>query len=175
MDAKAVVQVVLKRNHDVFQTMLSDLTPEGLHWAPPGVANPAGALWAHVVISEDMMFNRVIRGEQAPLYETSWLGRTGLSEPREQPGVPWGEWARRLHVDAAQCGEYTRAVFAATESYLEGVDAAEMDRMVTIHIPNRPPMAVAAFLASVLSNHVANHVGEISGLKGLQGLRGYQG
>ncbi len=175
MDAKAVVQVVLKRNHDVFETMLADLTPDALHWTPPGVANPIGALWAHVVISEDMMFNRVIRGEQPPFYETAWAGKTGLSEPREKPGVPWGEWARRLKVDAGQCRTYTRAVFAATEGYLDSADAAEMDRVVTIHLPNRPPMPVAAFLASVLSNHIANHVGEISGLKGLQGLRGYQG
>ena len=175
MDPQTLALAVVKRNHEVFQAILADLTADQLHWTPPGVANPIAALWAHVVVGEDMMFNRVIRGEQSQLHETVWAGKTGLSEPREKPGVPWDQWARRLRLEPGQCREYTSAVFAATESYIQAANAAEMDRVVTTHIPNRPPVSVAQFLVSNLSNHIANHVGEISGLKGLQGLRGYQG
>ena len=80
-----------------------------------------------------------------PLWDSSWKGNMGLSEPRPPRGQPWEDWARRVRIDMPKLREYAKAVFAA----------------------------LVGFFLGVMCTHCANHTGEISTLKGLQGLKGY--
>lgn len=173
MNVKPVIEALVRRNHEVLESTVGDAPPEVLHWVPPGIAHPIAALYAHVVTGEDLMFHRVLLGGQSPLYEGPWASKTGLSENREAPGVPWDQWARRVRMDLPAFRTYARTIQAKLEDYVAAASEDDLARMVTPHIPNRPPVPAAVFIATVMCNHIANHAGEISTLKGLQGLKGY--
>ena len=66
--------------------------------------------------------------------------------------------------------EYGKAVFAATDTYVDGL--SETDLAKEIDFMGRK-MPLVAFFLGVMCTHSANHAGEISTLKGLQGLKGY--
>ena len=59
---------------------MGELSAEQAHWIPPGKLSPIDALFAHVVVGEDMWISRFVR--QVPsLCETTWAAKTGLDEP----------------------------------------------------------------------------------------------
>ena len=69
----------------VLDGTMADVTQAQADYLPPGIANPLGATFAHVVCSEDMVVQGMFR-QVAPLGASSWAGRTGLSEPMPMPG-----------------------------------------------------------------------------------------
>jgi hypothetical protein len=116
--------------HQLLEATMADVTTEQAHWMPPGIANPLGATYAHVVTAEDYiiqgMFKRV-----APLAATEWAGKSGLSEPMPSPGPQWSEypgWTRRVTLDLAALKVYAQAVYAATDAYVSGLTDADMAR-----------------------------------------------
>lgn len=89
----------IKAAHELLEGTIEDVTPEQAHWSPPGKANPLGANYAHVVISEDATMNGLLKGN-VPLFASTWAGKVGLSElpPMPNPNPPgfpdWSEWGR---------------------------------------------------------------------------------
>src|SRR5690349_4437328 len=101
----------------VLDGTMADVTQTQAEFIPPGIANPLGATYAHVVWSEDMVINGMFRQAQ-PLFAGAWATRTGLSEPMPAPSVNWadyGPWTRRVKVDLAQLRQYAQAVAAETD------------------------------------------------------------
>ena len=120
--AVAFIREGAQVGHWYLDGTMADVTAEQAHYAPPGRANPIGATFAHVVCSEDLIVNGMLR-QQAPLLASSHANATGLSEPMPMPGSPdWGEaygaWARRVQVDLSALKAYAEAVYAATDTYL---------------------------------------------------------
>ena len=147
---------------------MADVTPEQAHWAPPGCAHPIAALYAHTVLGEDGMLNRLIR-KGTPLYTSNWAGKTGLSElPPERSA--WSDWARRLRVDLPTLLDYAQAVYATTDAYLASLTPTDLDTEIEMFGQKR---TLGSALGGVLLAHVNSHTGEVSCLKGLQGARGY--
>lgn len=171
MNTQEMALRLLQRNHEVLAGTMQGVTAEVAHWLPGGSAVPLGALYVHAVTTEDEFFHRVVLGGQRPLFAGEWEGRIGISEPEGKPGTDWGDWARRVRVDLTQAQAYGAAVFAATEGWLAAATPADLDREVAMRTGVGMPLAV--FFANVLCNHIANHTGEISTLKGQQGLKGY--
>src|SRR5689334_13405766 len=102
----------------VLDGTMADVTQAQVDYIPPGIANPLGATYAHVVCSEDMVVQGMLR-QAAPLFASSWAGRTGLSEPMPMPGPDWpkyGAWTRRVKVDLAGLRAYARAVADETDN-----------------------------------------------------------
>ena len=99
-----------------------------------------------------------------------WKGNMGLSEPRPPRGEPWEEWSRRVRMDMPKLREYAKAVFAATDTYVDSLSETDMAREIEFFGRKMP---LVAFFLGVMCTHCANHTGEISTLKGLQGLKGY--
>ena len=162
--------------HDILEATMADVTPEQAHWAPPGIANPLGATYAHVVVSEDFVINGMFR-RQAPLNATTWAARTGLSEPMPTPASPaWSEypvWTRQVRVDLEALREYSRAVYAETDQYLASLSDADLEQPLDLSQIGLGPQTVASTLTLLLLNHIGTETGEIACLKGLQGARGY--
>lgn len=71
--------------HQLLEATMADVTTEQAHWMPPGIANPLGATYAHVVSAEDYIIQGMFK-QVAPLAATDWAGRTGLNEPMPSPG-----------------------------------------------------------------------------------------
>jgi hypothetical protein len=139
------------------------------HWVPPGKALPLGALYVHVLTAEDFFIQGLLKGG-VPLWDSSWKGSMGLSEPRPPRGQPWEDWARRVRIDMAKLREYAKAVFAATDAYVDSLSEGDLEKEIQF---NERKIRLVGFFLGVMCTHCANHTGEISTLKGLQGLKGY--
>jgi len=87
--------------HDFLETVTAEITQAQLEWIPPGIANPAAAVLAHAVTDEG--FICALLASKVPLYNGSWAGRTGVSDPRLGMSL---EWARSVKVDLAAIRPY---------------------------------------------------------------------
>ena len=149
---------------------VQDLTRDQVRWQPAGRALPAGAHWAHAVVSEDVTIQGMLRGG-TPLAMGEWSERTGLSELPPQGG-DWSDWARRVDVDGSQLRAYAGAVSAATDAWLASLSADDLRREVDLSALGLGTQPMSFVVNGVLLNVVA-HCGEVSCLKGLQGSQGY--
>ena len=172
METIDLVRSQYKGAHDLLETTMQDVTPDQAHWAPPGIANPLGATYVHILSGEDFLLTTVARGGQ-PLAMGAFAGRAGTSEPPPGPGPGFDEWARRVKVDLGQAREYAQAVYKQTDDWLASLSPADLDQPIDVSGfgMGQQPMHVLA--ASIVLQHINNHLGEISCLKGLQGAKGY--
>jgi hypothetical protein len=121
---------IVRDARQVLDGTMADVTPAQVQFIPPGVANPLGATYAHVVCSEDMIVRGMFR-QVAPLSASIWVGRTGLSEPMPMPGPAWadyGPWTRRVQIDLDQLRIYAQAVATETETWLASLSDADLDQ-----------------------------------------------
>src|SRR3990170_1742812 len=109
MNAPTYLRGDIRRAHKPLEMVLKEGTPEMAAWHPPGLANPIGATYAHAVCGEDIFIQQVLQDGE-PLLESSWKGRTGISEPQLSADF---EWARRVQVDLPAARQYAQAVYAA--------------------------------------------------------------
>ncbi len=168
----------LKSVHVLLEGTMADVTPEVAHWSPPGLALPIGAIYAHVVVSEDGVVNGMFR-EGAPLFASAWAGKTGLSElppdvDPERPGLPdWSAWSRKVKVDLPALRDYARAVYAASDEFLASLRGKDLDRPVDLTAFGLGPSTMIFVINNAILGNAFTHCGEIACLKGVQGKRGY--
>lgn len=168
MDAISLLREQLKEAHDLLESTVGDITEEQLHFAPGGRALPIGAGYAHVIFSEDISVQQLLKGEK-PLYETGVA--TGASEP--MPNFARGEWegyadwTQRARFSLAELRAYAQQVYAATDAYIASLNAQDLDRESPFG------RSIAYFISRAIIAHADNLSGEISAAKGLQGLQGY--
>jgi hypothetical protein len=161
--------------HEYLDGTTTGLTDEQVQAIPPGKANPLGASYAHLVVSEDLIVNVVLKGA-APLMATEFSGRTGLSEPMPMPGPEWaryGQWARTVQIDFPTLKAYGAAVFARTDEYLASLSEDELQRAVDLAALGWSPRSVGWVIGRLVIGHADNLCGECSALKGILGLTGY--
>jgi hypothetical protein len=176
--AAHLLRAQLEGAHFCLERVVDGITTEQAHWSPPGRAMPPGAIVAHVVVFEDLMVNGVLRRDQ-PLILGAWAGRAGLSEAPPLPGAggaglpSWEAWSRRVQLDMAALRAYAQAVYAATDSYLAGLDDEALARELDLSGMGLGTRTLAWTLSRVVLAHADMHAGEIAALKGLIGLQGY--
>ncbi len=169
MDAVSLLRQQLKDAHELLEATLGELTPNQLHYGPPGRALPIGAAYAHVIFSEDIMVQSALKGGK-PLFESGV--ETGASElmPNFLTG-DWGgyaDWTKRARFDLGQLRAYAQQVYAASDAYLASLNEADLDREVPFL-----KSSLAHLVSRAIIGHADNLTGEISAAKGLQGLQGY--
>jgi hypothetical protein len=98
-------------------------------------------------------------------------GKTGLSEL--PPRGDWSAWAKTLQVDLPALRAYQRAVFANTETIIEGLSDDDLNRVVDMTAGGFGQVPMPLFLLMFAGGHANMHAGETSALKGMQGLQGY--
>jgi hypothetical protein len=169
MNAIQVLRANLSDAHWLIEQAVADLSASHLHWVPPGTANTIAATYAHVVGSEDSFINATLLG-RAPLANTAWHGRNGISLPLPQRGSDWFAWSRRVKVDLTAAQSYAAAVYASTDEYLAGLDPEKLDQTPDVALP--AARTLNWLLANFVILHATLHSGEIAVLRGLQGLVG---
>jgi hypothetical protein len=168
----------LKAAHQLLEGTMEGVTAEQAHWAPPGIAVPVGATYAHIVLSEDGTMNGMFKGG-APLFASSWAGKTGVSQMQpmpnpKAPGFPdWSGWGRRVKIDLVQFRPYAKAVYAATDEFLASLADEDLKRPVSLAALGLGESTCGYILMNGVLGNALTHSGEISCLKGLQGKRGY--
>jgi DinB superfamily len=171
----ALVRRIVRDARQVLEGTMADVTQQQVDFIPPGLANPLGATYAHVVCSEDMIVQGMFR-QVAPLGASTWAGRTGLSEPMPMPGPDWadyGPWTRRVNIDLAQLRAFAQAVAEQTDSWLTGLSDADLDQPMDLSGIGLGQHTWASAIALLVGNHLGTETGEIAVLKGIQGARGY--
>lgn len=171
--ATEVLRQQFQEFHEALEAAIADVTNEQAHWTPPGSANPIGATYAHVVLSEDMGIHALLQGKPT-LSSGARAERLGLSSTAPMGGsAGWGDWARAVRVDLDALRRYASAVYSATDAYLAGATDADLTRALDLSALGFGQPAARWVLDMALQN-VAMHCGEIACLKGLQGLQGYR-
>ena len=172
MDAISLLRQQLQDAHGFLEETMKDVTAEQAHWAPPGIANPLAATYAHLLLGEDFIINGMLKGS-GPLAATAWAGKLGLSEPLPPPTEPWDKWGRRVRVDLSALRQYAQAVYKASDEYLASLGNDGLSRPIDLSAFQLGQQTVAWLLSNAVLGHVAGHCGEVSCLKGLQGAKGY--
>ncbi len=150
--------------HGWFLGIVKGLTDEQANYLPSGTAHPIGAIVQHVLFVEDDTINRRLQGGESIWERDGWGERAGLPNLRGADEAAY----RAFRMPAAALDDYRRAVWAASDAYLDTL--TEEDLLREMESAGRAS-SVGAALGIVL-NHTPIHVGEISAIKGIQGLRG---
>jgi hypothetical protein len=171
----ALLRQVVADARQVLEGTMADVTQAQADFAPPGIANPLGATYAHVVWSEDMVVQGMFRQTQ-PLFASTWAGRTGLSEPMPGPGPEWAgyaAWTRRVQIDLIALRQYGQAVAAETDRWLSNLSESDLDSEMDLSGIGLGKHTWSTAIALLIANHLGTETGEIAVLKGIQGARGY--
>lgn len=171
MDSIELLDYSLKNAFGILRDVTGDLTQEQADWQPPGLANPIGATYWHVLSSCDDIVHQWGRGEP-PLYEREgWRERaftTWQLEPEH--GGDWHGWMRAIRVDLPALHEYAQVLASAISDWLATLTPEDLERT------NQTPvgeLALANMLEIFVIWHLSAHCGEIAALKGCQSARGY--
>ena len=174
MTALQILKEALANARETLEGTMADVTQDQLHNSPGGKAFPLGATYAHLVFSEDVIVHGMLQGK-APLSETTFKGKTGANEPMPAMDENWSsnneKWSNSVQIDLAQLREYAKAVYAATDSYVNSLNDADLDKEVDLGSWGKK--TVANLLYAFIIGHANNLAGEISVLKGIQGAKGY--
>jgi len=172
MEPVSILKEQVEGAHGILEQTMADVTPEQAHWSPPGVANPLGATYAHLVSSEDMFVNGMLKGG-APIMASTFVGKSGLSEPPPMGGEDYIAWTRRVKVDLPQLKEYAQAVYSSTSEWLSSLTTADLGKEIDLSGFGLGKQTLAWVLGNIIIWHVDAHCGEVSCLKGLQGAKGF--
>ncbi len=170
MDGVAAIKSAFTGAHNWYLGTVADVGAEQANTVPPGIVHPIGARMAHILHSEDFMFNTLIQGEPTLWERDGWGTKLGGAMLLAQEAAT----SRAYTCDPDALAGYAHAVFANTDAVLGRLTDAELDRelnLVAIGFPQNMPMG--AFLTQLLLGNTYAHTGEISALKGTMSLKGF--
>jgi len=155
--------------HQLLEMVMADVTDAEARWAPPGLANPIGALYAHAVLDLDAMINGMLKGG-APRFATEWADQLGAVPP--QMSLTF-DWARNIQPDLAALRQFGQTALADADAYLNQLTEADLDSLLDLSNVGLGTRSVSWVLNALVASHLNNMAGEISALKGVQGKKGY--
>ncbi len=169
MNAISTLRESIQWGHALLEMVMADVTSDQARWAPPGKANPIGALYAHALLSMDGVVNGMLKGG-APRFATEWAGQVGDQPPQMSLSI---EWARAIQPDLPALRQYGQTVVADADQYLAQLSEADLERAVDLSSVGLGTRSVSWIWNALVAAHLNNMAGEISALKGVQGLLGY--
>ena len=79
MEVNDLLRQQFKECNEWLRATMQGVTPDQAHWKPAGTANPLGASYVHILLTQDIVANEAIKAG-APLYTTTWANKVGVSE-----------------------------------------------------------------------------------------------
>ena len=165
----AVLADAFNRVDQVVRSVISGLSEEVGTYRPDGAANSISWLIWHLTRIQDDHLAGITGAEQIWISQ-GWVDRFSLPFAMEATG--YGQDAQEVgavRVPAELLASYHAAVHEATVRYLDGLDDAELSRVVDRRWD--PPVTVAVRLVSVISDAL-QHAGQAAYLEGLADHRG---
>ena len=167
METKDYIKLELGGLKRGFARALKDLTQQEMMWRPASGCNSMGLILLHVARSEDSFIQARVLGKSQVWVAEKWYEKMNLTAD---------DTGSHLTVDQVNCFpvpelkdilDYYDAVRAKTLEYVKGLQPEDFDKKISM--PPFGDLTIAAIL-SIIINHSAQHIGEISYLRGL--LRG---
>jgi DinB superfamily len=124
MNAIETIRESIQWGHQLLEMVMVDVSDAEARWAPPGLANPIAALYAHALLSLDGIVNGILKGG-APRFATEWAGQLGAVTPQLPLDFDWG---RSLQPDLAALRKFGQTALADAEAYLDQLSDADLDR-----------------------------------------------
>jgi hypothetical protein len=160
----------IHQQHDAWDQAISDLTQDQMHFRPNGQGNHIGFIAWHYVRTEDNLVQFVFQHRQPTVWLTGGYDQSfGLPRTAQGTGMP-PEAAAQMQLPAVQQWmTYQRAVWQATDTWLNAVTEEDLLRIVRIM-----PFGEITVLTAVripIVNHGFLHLGQVGHLRKLQGLK----
>ncbi len=176
MDMKELIQGGLTNEKRGLDRVLNTLTPVELRWQPKPDANSIQIILFHMAHIEDSIVLQRLQGKPQIWESEAWFEK--LKRPQNDHGAHYTlADLTAFHIDVKDLLSYKEAIRAKTAEYINGLQEADFSKKITLAPfgpppPGggaRPPMeiAVGSMLLMMLT-HLAQHVGEISYIRGLQ-------
>ncbi|MSP78735.1 MAG: DinB family protein [Dehalococcoidia bacterium] len=169
MDGLALLKTQATGLRRDWNNILGDMTQEQVDYHPEGLANPISQLVVHSLGYLDTVVNKTAQGK-TPIWDS---GNWGTKINGIAPGRQDLAKARAAKVNLAALKEYTNQVLASVDAYLATAQPSDLDKQIPGAGGNMVPLANQ--LSSAIVTHFADHMGEISAIKGIKGGKGYVG
>lgn len=171
MNSVELLQYSVGNAFGILSQVAADLTQEQADWQPPGIANPIGASYWHVLSSVDYIVHVWCLG-RGPLSDREGWRERVLPVPTPEPehGGDWLAYMRAIRVDLPAVHEYAEAVDRAVQDWLCALAPGDLDRVLDTPVGE---LSLGQLLETFVIWHINAHCGEIAALKGCQGARGY--
>lgn len=175
LTALQLIKDELKTARENFSGTVIDITPESIHKDPGGKALPIGALYAHLLMSEDITTHKFLQGKPT-LFETDFKDKTGASEIMPPMDQDWEhaheKWAKTVQIDLLKLKEYEKAVYEKTNLYIDSLSESDLEKEVDLGAWGKK--TIVYMLSEFIIGHTFSVTGEISAIKGVHGSKGYQ-
>ena len=167
MNTSELLLDALGRVQEVVHDVVTGLDDKTLATRPSDTANSIAWLVWHLTRVQDHHVSELLDGEQLWV-GAGWAGRFGLDADPENHGYGHtAEQVAQVRPDGPEIlVAYLDAVWARTRSFLEGLTAADLDRVVDRRWD--PPVTLGVRLVSVADDSL-QHVGQAAYLRGLLG------
>jgi hypothetical protein len=173
----------MRAMHSLYEQAIESMGSEHVnHFERDGVLPIAFSLF-HIVNMIDVSF--MVMTGVAPIWNDEWQSRVQMTVGDHGKHRTVDEMVHQRIGDYEAFKEYLRAVFARTEAWLDGLDPAELTRVVVTR--PFPPQIASTYSARVAGDdgitlldaaecwiyqHGLRHMGEIELARGLVGLGG---
>jgi hypothetical protein len=164
MDARDLSVDAFGRIRELYVDVADDLDLDVAHRRPDGTGNSIAWLLWHAARVQDDHVAGLSGGEQA--WHDGWADKLGLPFDRRDIGFGHtSEEVDAVRVDRLQdLVDYHEAVHRLTLEYLDGADAAELDRIIDRNWD--PPVTAGVRIVSIIGDCL-QHLGQAAYVKGL--------
>lgn len=169
MDAITLLRTEAEWAHQEFDMTTADVSAEVAHRTPMGNAGSIASSMAHAIVAEDSIVQGMLQGK-APLYASTFQGKTGVSDPQFM-NAP--EWVKAVRIELDQFRTYAAAIAAATDAYIASLSESDLDKAHDLSQMGMGSRPTGWMLAALVTGHLHDLTGEISAIKGSHGLKGY--
>ncbi len=169
MELKEFLKIGLEGTERNLTRITDGLTREEISWRPGYGANSIGLILYHVTRSEDSFIQERLLGKSLVWESGKWYEK--LNMPKDEAGAHY----TAEQVNAFPVPEldgllaYCAAVRNETKAYIESLNPDDLDEKITLPFGEMSK----AFIVSLIVSHAAQHLGEMSYIRGLQ--RGIDG
>jgi uncharacterized damage-inducible protein DinB len=146
--------------------VLNTLTQQELSWKPAAGCNSLGLILFHVARSEDSFVQTRLQGKSQIWESGKWYNKLNMNESETGAQYTLDQVNAFLVPNLKDLEDYYDAVRAKTLDYLNGLTPEAFDKIVKLQFGE----FTVAGIFSLVINHTAQHLGEISYLRGM--LRG---
>lgn len=174
LSALQLLKNQVKAARETFEGTVEDVSEKQLQKNPGGVALPLGAIYAHLIYSEDTIINSMLQ-QKEPLYKSAWKEKTGINKPMPPMDANWSDankkWSKTVKINLVELRKYSKAVYLNTDKFLDGLKEKDVDKEIDLGTWGK--QSLSELLTGFIIGHTYSITGEISALKGLQGAKGY--